>query len=84
MPLDLDRTRVEVLGEVFYIRADPQNKNILKTRDFLNQQISALESRFPSLSAKRLAILAAFNMADELARLREDYDQLASILDKKA
>ena len=82
MSFNLDRAKVEVLGEVFYVKADPRNEAIGKTSDFLVSQINDLESRYPSLSAKRLAILAAFNMADELLRLREDYEQIVTILDR--
>ena len=82
MSVNLDRARVEVLGEVFYVKVTSRFEDIQKTSDFLNKQISELEGRYPSLSAKRLAILTAFNMADELARLTEDYNQITSILDK--
>ena len=81
--MNLDRTRVEILGESFFVKADPRNGDVVKASDYLNERIGELESRYPSLSAKRVAILAAFNMAAELAKLKEDYHQIVTIIDAK-
>ncbi len=76
-----NRTLVEILGETFYVKNDPPDGNVNRTADFLAKQIKDIEYRYPNLSAKRLAILTAFNLADELTRLRDDYEQIVAILD---
>ena len=77
-----ERTQVEFLGETFTIKGEVNQEDIRRTSDYLNLQMDALKNRYPSLSAKSLAILTAFNLADELIRVKRDYEDLISILDK--
>ena len=77
-----DRIQIEILGETFTVKGDAQREEVKKTGDYLQEQIELLKIRYPSLTAKNLAILAAFNLADELLRVRRDYEALVSLLDK--
>jgi cell division protein ZapA len=82
MPLDTDRIQVDILGETFTVKGDASRDDIQKTRDYLQSQVDFLKLRYPSLTAKNLAILAAFAIADELLRVKKDYDAIVSLLDK--
>ena len=42
-----------------------------------------LHQRIPSLGVNKLAILTAINLAYELSKLQEDYDQLVNILEDR-
>lgn len=83
MPIDTYRVQVELLGEVFSVRDDSAGEEVRVISAFLSEQIDALKARYPALSAKKLAVLAAFHLADELLRVRKDYEALISILDKQ-
>ena len=83
MTLDMDRIQVEFLGESFTVKGDTDGEDIRRTGDFLQEQLEALQVRYPTLSAKRLAILAAFHLADELLRVRHNYEALVSLLDNQ-
>ena len=78
-----DQIQVEVLGEVFSIRDNSGGEEVRKTSEYLNTQIDILKERYPSLTAKKLAVLAAFHLTDELMQVRKDYETLAQILDKQ-
>jgi len=78
-----DRTQVEVLGETFSVRDTSAGEDVRKTYEYLHEQLVLLQARYPSLSAKRLAVLAAFHLADELLHVRKDYETLISILDEQ-
>jgi len=82
MPNDPERIQVEFLGETFTVKGDSSKEEIKKTSDYLQEQLDFLKMRYPSLTAKNLAILTAFTLADELLRVRKDYAALVSILDK--
>ena len=82
MALEQDRIQVEILGEIFTVKGEANREEIIRTSKYLNEQFSALRNRYPTMNAKNLAILGAFNLADEFLRLRKDYDALVSILDK--
>ena len=82
MTQDRDRLQVTFLGETFTIKGETNHEEIEKTSRFLNEQFNDLKARCPSLSHKNLAILAAFNLAMDMLRLRKDYEDLVEILDK--
>ena len=81
MPQEPERVQVELLGETFTVKGDATREEIKKTSDYLQEQFDSMKARFPMLSAKHVAILTAFNIADELIRLRKDYEALVSILE---
>ena len=81
MAAGFDRVPVEVLGETFTVRGDPSGGEVQKVHDYLQEQIAALLERYPYLSEKKLAVLVAFNLADELLRVQADYKDLISIID---
>jgi len=81
MTLDMDRVQVEILGETFTVKGETDGEDIRRTGDFLQEQLETLQARYPTLSDKRLAILAAFRLADELLQVRRNYETLVSILD---
>jgi len=83
MPTGQERIQVEVLGEVFIAKDNSAAEELRKTTAFLNERLTSLQARYPSLSAKKLAVLAALHLADELLQVRNDYEALISILDNQ-
>jgi cell division protein ZapA len=81
MPQEPERVQVELLGELFTVKGGATREDIRKTGDFLDEQFESMKARFPSLNAKNVAILTAFHIADELIRLRKDYEALVSVLE---
>ena len=81
MPIYTDRIQVEILGETFTIKEGARREEVGRTRDYLQEQMELLKIRYPGLTSKNLAILTAFNLADELLRVRKDYEALISLLD---
>ena len=82
MPTDDERIQVEILGETFMVKGKATNEEIRRTSDYLREQLNIMKGRHPSLTAKKLAVLTAFYLTDELLRVRKDYEALISILDK--
>ena len=78
---ETERVQVALLGETFTVKGDATREEIRKTSDYLQERFDSTKARFPSLNGKNVAILTAFNLADELIRLRKDYETLVSILD---
>lgn len=82
MPNDQERIPVEFLGETFMVKGDATSDEIQRTCDYLQEQLDILKNRYPSLTAKKLAVMTAFHLSDELLRIRKDYEALISLLDK--
>jgi cell division protein ZapA len=83
MPQEPERVQVVFLGEAFTVKGDATREQIRKTSDYLQEQLESMKTRFPTLTAKNIAILTAFTIADELIRVRKDYEALVSILDNE-
>jgi len=78
----INRVAVEILGEQYIIKGSADSEHICEVSNYLTKKIDEMQLRNPHLSAKRIAILASFNMADELLRLKKDYTALVQLLDK--
>ena len=81
MAMDQGRIQIELMGESFTVRGDSSRDDIMRTASYLNDQLNTMQMRYPSLSQKNLVLLCAFHLADELWRVKKDYEALVSILD---
>jgi cell division protein ZapA len=79
----VQRVNVEIMGEKYIIKGLVEAEHIEGVSNFLKDKLDDMQSRNPQLSEKRIAILTAFNMADELLRIQKDYAKLAQLLDHK-
>ena len=49
---------------------------------YVNSKIKQVHSRNSKLSPDKAAVLAAINIADELSKLQEEYDDLVKMIDE--
>ncbi len=80
---EVNRIRFEVFGETYIIKGNTDPEHIRKIGQYLNNKLDSMQQRNPQLPPKTLLVLSAFNMADELMKLKQDYDALAKLLDIK-
>lgn len=74
--------RIELMGERFSLKGTADKEAVLKTADYLNREIEAINRRYPGLTPKQMALLAAFNITDELLRIQKEYQELTGLLDR--
>jgi len=79
---DRERIQVEFLGETISVKGESNRAEMDTITDYLNEQSELLKSRFPHLTTKGMAVLIAFNLANELLQVRKDYEALVSLLDQ--
>ncbi len=72
---------VHVAGQEFRLNGAESEEYILKVAQYTEDQINAIQEKYPSLSNGACVILAAINMADELMKLREQYAELDRRID---
>ncbi len=77
------RVEVEICGASYTLRGDESPEYMQMVAQYVNRKIKQLVSRNPRLSLTNAAVLAAINIADELSKLQEDYDNLIKLIDKK-
>ncbi|MCB1041687.1 MAG: cell division protein ZapA [Acidobacteria bacterium] len=67
-----DRTlNVEIYGRNYALRADGSSDHLKKIAQIVHDKMVALEQTSGTVDTTRLAILAALNLADELAQLQQ-------------
>lgn len=74
---------VYILGQKYTIKGDASKKQIESIADDVNRRIKEVLDKSPNIPPTKALILAMFNLADELAQLKNKDDNL-SHLERKA
>ncbi|MBQ3200654.1 MAG: cell division protein ZapA [Clostridia bacterium] len=74
----MEKTKISVVlaGQEFKLAATESEEYILELAQYVNQNVEEIQQRYPNLSTANCVLLASLNMADELHKLRADYDAL--------
>lgn len=77
---------VYILGQKYIIKGDSPPEYIKQLAEFVNEKLKEAYSASPGITPLKAAILAAFNIADELHKARNECasiaDNIRSIEDK--
>jgi Uncharacterized protein conserved in bacteria len=74
------KVTVEILGDTYPIKGDVEEERIVRLAAFLDDRMRRIYLANPRLSATKVAVLAALNLADEYMRLDQDYRQLVKLM----
>lgn len=74
--MEKNRSVIRLAGQEFKIAGDESNTYMQELADGVNKRISEVQKQYPMLSSGNCVLLAMLNMADELHKLRDDYDAL--------
>lgn len=83
MTLELVKITVEIFGEKHVVRGEGTAPYIQGLAHEVDNKMRMIAQRLPRLSAQRIAVLTALNLADELAKLREEQETLMQLLGDK-
>lgn len=75
-----NRVTVHILGEEYVVKGKASADHIRKLGSYVDGIMSEIKQKSPCLSTIQVAILAAVNIAAELYRIKEDYDELLQLL----
>ena len=75
------RVVVNIYGEEYIVKGNATREHIEMIAQQVDQKMVQIVHRNPHLSQARVAVLTALNLADELNRLQEDYDNLIKLLE---
>jgi len=68
--------RVNIWGIEYALKSDADPQYIQKLAEYVDQKIRKLEENIQVKSQLKISILAALNIADELFRLKRNYEKL--------
>jgi len=71
-----------IYGIRYTMRTAHTDEEVGKIVDFLNEKMEAVAVKQPTLQYNEIVILAALNIAEEFINMKEDYDQLLSVINE--
>jgi len=78
---NINRVTVEIFNEEYVVKGEENPEYIEMLAAYVNRRMRMVQQRNSNLSNQRIAILTALNLADELNKLQEDYDELIKALE---
>jgi cell division protein ZapA len=72
----VNRVTVEIYNEEYVVKGEENSDYIQMLAAYVDRRMKMVKQRNSNLSNQRVAVLTALNLADELNKLQEDYDQL--------
>ncbi|OLN27642.1 cell division protein ZapA [Desulfosporosinus metallidurans] len=74
---------VEIFGEKHVVRGEGTAPYIQGLAHEVDKKMRLIAQRLPRLGVHQISILTALNLADELAKLREEQETLMQLLGEK-
>ncbi len=76
--MEKNRVAIRVAGQEFKLAGDESEQYMREISEEVNARIDRMQRQYPTLSTANAVLLVCLNMADELKKLRSDYEQLDS------
>ncbi len=76
--MDKTHAKINIAGQEFRISCDDNEIYVSKISAYVNRKVDEVQKLYPTLSTGNCVLLAALNLADELHKLKEDYEALDS------
>lgn len=83
MAPDAQKITVEIFGEKHIVRGEGSREYIQELAREVDKKMRLIAQRLPRLSHHQVAVLTALNLADELAKMREEQETLMQLLGEK-
>lgn len=76
--------KVEIYGQYYQIKGDMDEKYIEELASYVDKKMRLIANQAPTIDSLKLAILTSLNIADELFRLKENYEKMSLEINKRA
>lgn len=78
-----NRLTVEIYGHKYNLMGEASNEHLQNVASYVNEKMNEINRKAPILDTTKIAVLTAVNIADELFRLKQEYEQLQNLLEEK-
>ena len=76
------RVTIAIGDEHYVLLGDASEEYMQQLADYVHERFVKLQTSFPNVSRHRLAMLTAINLADEVHKLRDENEELLSLLEE--
>jgi len=80
---NVNKVTVEIFNQDYIVKGSENAEYIEMLAAYVDRRMRMIEQRNHSLSITKVAVLTALNLADELNKLQEDYDELVKVLEEE-
>ena len=80
---NINKVAVEIFNQVYIVKGTENIEYIEMLAAYVDRRMRSIEQRNHQLSITKVAVLTALNLADELNKLQEDYDELVKVLEEE-
>ncbi|MGE5391165.1 MAG: cell division protein ZapA [Deltaproteobacteria bacterium] len=79
----ITKVTVEIFNEEYVVRGEENPDYIDMLATYVDRRMKMVQKRNSNLSSTKIAVLTALNLADELNKLQEDYDELIKKMEEE-
>lgn len=76
------RVAVSIFDQEYVVRSLEDEVYIRQLASFLDNKMREIHKKSPSLTAAKVAVLTALNLADELFKVRAEYEELLELIEE--
>ncbi|GMA59813.1 cell division protein ZapA [Alicyclobacillus fastidiosus] len=81
--VSVNRVRVTIHGMDYTLKGTAPTSHLNSVANTVDKMMTEISSTSTYMDERRVAVLTALNLADELERLKQEYQELLSLLDDK-
>ncbi|AEJ44153.1 MULTISPECIES: cell division protein ZapA [Alicyclobacillus] len=79
----VNRVKVVIHGVEYTVRGTSPEERIQEVAKMVDRTMNEIAATASYMDERRIAVLAALNLADELYQLRKDYKELLALLEEQ-
>lgn len=79
----VNKVTVSIFNEEYVVKGEENPEYIEMLASYVDRRMKMIYQRNTNLSTVKVAVLTALNLADELNKLQEDYDELIKALEEE-
>jgi cell division protein ZapA len=80
---NVNKVAVEIFDQEYVVKGGENAEYIEMLAAYVDRRMRMIGQRNHRLSTTKVAVLTALNLADELNKLQEDYDELVKVLEEE-
>ncbi len=78
----MQKVAVRIFDEEYIVKGNEQAEYMEMLAAYVDKRMRMISQRNKYLSATKVAVLTALNLADDLNKLQEDYDELVKMIEE--
>lgn len=80
---NVNKVTVDIFNEEYVVKGSEDPEYIHMLASYVDRRMKMIQQRNSNLSTVKVAVLTSLNLADELNKLQEDYDELIKTLEEE-